>query len=760
MKSYLRFLSRNKLYTAIMMVGLSLAMTFVIIFTCYVKQQIAVNTHYPDSDNIYLVGVDQQTYSYYYMAEDLEAEIPEIEEAVHIEYYYNSYKYEGEVLSKEGLLEVGKDFFELFQIKFLYGSPEDFDVKENAFVTEGFAREHGMEEVIGKKLTNGKRTFIIAGIIEDFSNTVFKDYEFVINYKAFAPVPEDRRSSGGSVMTFIKAADGTDIGLLEEKVSKVAREFYKRNQYPREKKAMLIRLDKLYFADANNGRFGLKTESREKLMIFSLVVLFLLISAIINYVNLNIANAETRAKEVAVRHIMGAERRLLTFRTLLESFAFTSVTFIIALAAAALLIDPINGLLQSVIPISISFGWDYIGIYCMLIMLIAVICGVAVSTTTSGIRITSSTRTKKPISNMLMAIQFVISLIMISVAVTMEMQMKHMIEREMYANVDNIYSTNVAPSGLKEKIEALPFVRSIGKSTGYPGYFGMYMKQTDDNPAIGLMYCDSTAFKIFGFEKVDDFNPGNLIGTWMSESTARHYGIGEGNTTLKSSGFDDLIYDENVTGIIKDSPTANVLEKQYFGLGIISVTSPENVSWGGLILETDETPEHKHILDSLVNTMYKNETGRDAYGYGFLKDLHKSAYDRTRKDMRLTELFMFIAILLSCLAFLAMSMHYATSNTIQISIHKVFGGTTESEVLRCLWGYMKIMIYGTIIGLPMAIWVCGRYLQQFSYRFTLTEKWWIFPLAIAISLLVSTTAILWQTIRAARTNPAEALKKE
>ena len=222
MKSYLRFLSRNKLYTAIEVVGLSLAMTFVIIFTCYVKQQIAVNTHYPDSDNIYLAGIDQQTYSYYDMAEELEAGIPEIVEAVRIEHYYNSYKYEGEVLSKEGLLIVGKDFFELFQIKFLYGSHEDFDVKESAFVTEGFAREHGMEEVIGKKLTNGKRTFIIAGIIEDFSDTVFKDYEFVINSKAFVPTPEDRRYSSGSVMTFLKAADGTDIALLEEKVSKVA----------------------------------------------------------------------------------------------------------------------------------------------------------------------------------------------------------------------------------------------------------------------------------------------------------------------------------------------------------------------------------------------------------------------------------------------------------------------------------------------------------------------------------------------------------
>ena len=168
-------------------------------------------------------------------------------------------------------------------------------------MTEGFARRHGMEEVIGKKLTDGNKVISIAGIIEDFSGTVFEDFEFIIN--SMAIVPRDQNYVSSSVMTFFKAADGADIALLEEKVSKVAGEFFKRIQYPREEKAMLIRLDKLYFSDANDGRTGLKTESSDRVMIFSLVVLFLLISAIINYINLNIANAEKRSKEVAVRDI-------------------------------------------------------------------------------------------------------------------------------------------------------------------------------------------------------------------------------------------------------------------------------------------------------------------------------------------------------------------------------------------------------------------------------------------------------------------------
>ena len=123
-------------------------------------------------------------------------------------------------------------------------------------------------------------------------------------------------------------------------------------------------------------------------------------------------------------------------------------------------------------------------------------------------------------------------------------------------------------------------------------------------------------------------------------------------------------------------------------------------------------------------------------------------------------MFMFISIMLSCLAFFAMSMHYASGNTKQISVHKVFGGTTRSELMRCMKVYFKIMVLSGIIGLPLAISISGRYLEQFSYKFSLADKWWIFLVAVLISLFISTLTVLWQTIRAARTNPAEALKKE
>ena len=153
-------------------------------------------------------------------------------------------------------------------------------------------------------------------------------------------------------------------------------------------------------------------------------------------------------------------------------------------------------------------------------------------------------------------------------------------------------------------------------------------------------------------------------------------------------------------------------------------------------------------------------SGREVFGCGFIKDLNRKEYDQTKSDMRLIELFMFISIMLSCLAFFAMSMHYSVNNTKPVSIHKVYGGSTSSELRRCLGKYFRIMLPALIIGTPSAWILCGRYLEQFSYKIDLKENIWIFLTAMVISIAISTAAVLWQTLRAARTNPAEALKKE
>ena len=758
MKSYLRFLSRNKLYTAIMAVGLTIALTFVIVFTCYVKQQLAVCYHYPDSDRIYLVGVNGQNHSYTNLETQLRDGIPDLEKDTRFVEMGNVFMYEGERLSGDKILAVDNYFFDIFQTRFLYGSVDDFKASNTVLVTESFARRYGMGDMIGKSLKSDpskiKRDeeFIIVGIVEDFTESIFKNYEIIRHHQDMGGAS----AYSSSISTFIKIPQHTDIKIIKDKIPSVAKFWQEFTEDP-----VLIRLDKLYWSDGKGdlGNPPYKREKRDRMAIFTIVVLFLLISAIINYVNLNVANAEKRAKEQAIRHVIGENRNESIIRIFFESSAFTVLAFCFAMACASPVTDMVNGMLMSPTPIKVAFSWDYIAIYCLLIIFISVTCSIAAVLTTLKHGVTSSTKTGQSLSGLFIAIQSIISFIMISAALTMEIQMKYMLERDMNANMDNIYFTNTTDyGGFRQEVEELPFVKSIGRASDFPGNYKMILDYSAiyGNPAIAHMRCDTAGFRILGYRLVEKYDYSSHIGKWLSESTANYYGVNSENPILKSFLG---IWDGPIAGVIKDSPVKSILNMSGNEHLIIEVKA-DSLSNEPLILEVEESKEQREILDSLVNAHHMERHGMISTRHGFLRDLNKAEYDQTRRDIRMIELFMFIAIMLSCLAFLAMSMHYANRNQSTIVIHKVFGGSTGSEVIRNLKVYFKIMGVAVIVGLPAAIWICGRYLEKFAYRFRLVEKWWIFLVAVLISLTISTLTVLWQTLRAARTNPAEALKKE
>ena len=757
MKSYLRFLSRNKLYTAIEVAGLGIALAFVLVFTCYVRQQLDVCHYYRDYGRVYLVGTGNTTYSCHNMAQTLENEVPELEDAVLVQNYYNGYKFNGEVASKEILLVVGKDFFNFFPITFLKGSPEEFNTKENAFVTESFAKRHGGEAVIGQKLVEGKKEFVIAGIIEDFTGGVFEDYEVVVNANSNY-YRETGNYLNSSLMTFIKIREDADVDVVHQKVASVANKLNGEFLGVDDGRAVLVRLDKLYLSGIQNGG-GLKSGDRNRLVIFSLVVIFLLVSAIINYVNLNVANAENRAKEMSIRHIMGEEYGKIGRRIFLETIFTVAISFLLAIGIAFLITDDLNWLLKSDVQTKLSFTWDYIALYTILVVAIAALCSIFVYVASMGAKFTSSSNTRKRMGRAFICLQFILSFIMISSAITMELQMKHILSRDMNANMDNIYFTNSIAEELEQELEDLPFVRSIGVSTAYPGHFSMSFKMKDEPYPISIMECDSVAFRIFGFKKMEEFNTGDCFGCWMSERAANYYNITAENPVWAANpGVNTLTH--IVPGIIKDIPTKEILSNNDGALSVVRVVPRSEVMWGGFVLEVEQDEENRYILDSLVQSVFFKRTGMDASGYGFLRDLQKKEYDKTIREMLLMEMFMIIAIMLSSLAFLAMSMHYATGNTKQVAIHKVFGGSTMSEIVRCMSMYLRIMAVAIAISLPFAVWAASRYLEQFSEKISLAGNWWIFIASAIILMLISTATVLLHTIRAARTNPAEVLKKE
>jgi putative ABC transport system permease protein len=139
-------------------------------------------------------------------------------------------------------------------------------------------------------------------------------------------------------------------------------------------------------------------------------------------------------------------------------------------------------------------------------------------------------------------------------------------------------------------------------------------------------------------------------------------------------------------------------------------------------------------------------------------EFYEKALRPTRNNMRRMEVFMILALLLSLLDLLAMSTYFADEKAHDIAVRKVFGGTVDSETRRTIRDYMILVGIACIIGIPVAVFATQEYLKEFIYR--LEGYWWIFVLAVVITFAVSLLSILWQTLKAAKTNPAVELKKE
>ena len=142
----------------------------------------------------------------------------------------------------------------------------------------------------------------------------------------------------------------------------------------------------------------------------------------------------------------------------------------------------------------------------------------------------------------------------------------------------------------------------------------------------------------------------------------------------------------------------------------------------------------------------------------FLKNVVASKYNKTKRQMRLIELIMGISVLLSLLGLVAMSTHFASEREKSIAIRKVFGGTMQSEIRRNLKEYVIMILIANAIAIPVAVWLCRRYLEDFAYRIDLHP--WIFVVTVVLSFVIAIGSVLWQIVSVAKVNPVTALKKE
>ena len=354
MKTYLKFLSRNKLYTAIEFIGLSVALAFVIISFCYVVQQYAVTRESPDRERIYAVGENESFLNCYGMKEVFDGKLPELEAVTHFQFMNDELIHVGEQNFVGNTLVCDVDFFSIFPVKFQEGSPERLSERNTAFISEKLANKVG-EASINLPLIVGSDTLHIVGVIADKGSSLLPDFDVMFNYEhgqsyAIQSYRENPFNNWGNLGTFIKVRPDVDQEELASKLQALCDMQFENS--PTWKGLLMVRFDELYFASVYTG---LNKGDRSMLRTMIIIGLLLLISALLNYINLNVALVGKRAKEMASRRLLGAQKSDIVWKFLGEAFVFTLFSFVVGLAIAHALTPTVNHLLQSDVALSISF---------------------------------------------------------------------------------------------------------------------------------------------------------------------------------------------------------------------------------------------------------------------------------------------------------------------------------------------------------------------------------------------------------------------
>ena len=800
MKSYLKFLSRNKLYTAIEAVGLIVSLAFVIIISTSIRDQLGIVNNVPDHENLYLVGAYQgSTLAEYWMNEPLST-IPEINSLSAFIVSISPIQVNGE----NHYLNIGimdSSLLDIIPLEVKSGSNPPFAGGEGVAITERAARRFFPDrdpvgETVGFMESPLDEEIIpatITAVIENPDYTILGDFDFAVDIqsKSCLIATEKRESNaraqgfGSMVYFFAKTAPGIQADTLDKKVRSLPG-WLRSSDDAR----LSIPYDELYYSA--DSYHSLRQGKRLYFSILVVLVLLLLLSAILTYINLSFAVTGARAREMATRRLVGEDRDDIFKRVLGESMVFTLACFALSILLAFWLAPVLDSLRPTGfnVPFRLHLDAPFWLMSAALVLVVGLLAGTVPAAACASFRpldvVSGEIRRKRKMSlgRACIIFQSAMAIILTVVAITLGSQLRFLERADLGVDMqDDLYFFET-PLGedegfmaiLTDRLRSSPMVRDIGYTSAYPTYMESF-QSGKNHVTMSPVRCDSVAFEMLGFRIKELFGPisGSLL---LSESAANALGITKDNATLENvyvdygGGFRRYYTSSSVGGIIGDfrmTPVNGNSRMPLDAVPVVEVTHAGVVPRGcmGVLMQT--SPNHRAFEEwfrPTVNALHEEMIGMpdvfELYDMGvrggYVKDLIAADHEDMRRYMRLVRYFCLVSILMSLLALLAMSTFYAGTNSKGIAIRKVFGGTIRSETRRGVLTYMLWVGIAMVIAIPLAVFVCSRFLQ--TYPEHITGYWWIFVLAALLTVALSFASVLWQTLKAARTDPAVELKKE
>ena len=766
-----------------------MSLMFIILMGDYTWRQYSIDSWHKNADRIYLTGNGEDFFMWPQAAQEIQEMCPEIEQTCCVMSQNGRIKY-GQREVKDGDKENGiimladSTFFNFFDFELTKGDKRTvLDAPDKCVITERLAqRLFGEKDPIGESLQIvGKRSvfmnhedpydstlvYTVSGIVKDFDRTVLpNETQIIANMERFPQVmgytlrPHSFASSStGACKAFLMLHPGATLDAKKKVIGAHLAKNYMW-EHMENQEFFATPLTDIMFAPQNNG-YGMQKGDKTRLQILLAAVLAILFFAVSNYINLTVANTGFRAKEMATRRLFGSSQCQISLKLIAESTLMITVAFLLGLVLAFCFQDDAAELFRGKIALRNDVSVGTVSVCLGFILLVGVISGIMPSYQISRFQPIDIVKgnfryhSKMVMSRLFIILQNVISMTMLTAALVIWLQLNHLIHAPLGFNTERLYYVNT-PEGksqtVRSQLEKIPFVERIGEYSGttFVTYSSNIRSITNGDKLTSLFLTDldSTAFALYGLDILKDYgNTSN--GYYLNEDAKRRLELTDDAREIVW-GKDETV---PISGIIKDFHRINVLT----GAEPFAIRLQEHLESPDFLVKTNGDKKAKAAFVEMMRGLGVSEEAME-WSVSSLEEGVAETFEDEQNTLKIVTLFTIIAIVISIMGYVGMSLFFIRQRQKEIAIRKVMGSTSTEVLLLMLRTFSVPMLISFVIAVPVSYYIMSDWLSNFSYRISLSP--WIFAVAGSVCLIISLLTVVIQSWRAASENPVKNIKTE
>jgi len=803
-KTAYRSLVKNKGFTILNVLGLSLGLASSLLIIFYVVDELSYDRYNVSANRIYRVNEDlklgENNVLYAVcmppLAQTLKNDFPYVENTVRI-------KNAGSLHVRKGVTNILENrvafadpsLFSIFTLPMISGSPSTALAEPNSVVlTETMAEKYfNSTAVVGRILTaDNKDLYKVTGVIKDIPRTSHFNFDFFISMSTLPDSRSDEwlRSDYNTYVLFRNAADHKKLEAAlpaflarysgpqmqsELKMSTTA--FEKSGSYFR---LNLTPLTDIHLKSNRTGELG-PNSTIQYVYIFSAIALFILLIACVNFMNLSTARSSNRAREVGVRKVLGSPRSYLVFQFLTESILVTLVAAIIAVIAAVALLPAFNQLSGKDIVINGQMLRWLVPAVAFIILLVGSLAGAYPALFLSAFQPINVLKGKLSggfkgggLRSVLVVLQFTISIFLIIGTLVVHNQLNYIqskdlgFDRNQVLIVQNAFELNNQAQTFKQEVKQLPGVTDATLTsflpTGNNKNTSIFFKDASfdqkkalfpqtwivDEDYIKTLDMKMVAGRSFSGQMLSDSS-----GIIINEAAARFLGLGDplNKPLYRSNGGKQELSNSkayHIIGVVKDFNFSSLRD----------VVSPMVLIMGqdngalSIRMNGRDIP----ALLTQIKEKWSGLSPNVQMNFSFMDQDFDAIYRTEQRAGTVLVVFTTLAIIIACLGLFGLAAYAAEQRTKEIGIRKVLGASVSAITAMLSFDFIKLVAIAILIALPAGWYFMNKWLQDFAYRVHI--QWWVLALAGFVAIVIAFITIGYQSVKAALSNPVNSLKVE